>query len=126
MRGASARVRGAWGVLAGRLVAVPPSSLPPPPEPVRGVVLAWPHGTGADDPMATAVGLITEALDGGRIEVINALLCDVTRERLPLVAVAAVALASALGKELSAVDPAAAAGVLRRVGLNVADRSGVA
>lgn len=121
-----ARVRGAWGVLAGRLVAVPPSSLPPTPEPGRKVALAWPHGTGADDPMATAVALITEALDGGRIEVINALLCDVTQERLPLVAVAAVALASALGEELTEVDPAAAAAVLRRVGLNVADRPGVA
>lgn len=120
------RFRAAWGVLTGRLVAVPPPSPADPPAAGPAPVLAWPYGTGTDYPMCTAVGLITEAMHGGRVEVLNALLVDVPRERLPLVTVAAVALASTLGAELAERDPAAAAAVLQRVGLHVADRPEVA
>lgn len=111
------RFRAAWGVLAGRLVAVPPSSPAPPPSAAAEV-----------NALAVAIALTTEALqpDGGDPEVIRALFGTVPYAQAADVAIGAVILAAHIGQDLAEHEPAEPARLLRHIALVTADRSGVA
>ena len=76
------------------------------------------------DPMASAVGLVTECLQpgGGDLDTVNALLRDVRRAELAHVAAAAAVLASTLGREWAAHDSTGPGEVLACIGLAAARR----